>query len=445
MVSRARRFASQLRRDAAASTRGCSRACARSRRATAPRASSTPPARSSSAAAARLERRRAVHRHASAEPQALRRLPLPSSGGPAATGRRGRRRPPAGGGRTSLHVGQPRRAATRRGVQDVVISRHPRVSGAAASIGGADDHRPAGSPTCSAGSTEPGELTSIAIAADPGVAPQGSPAAIDSSCRSGLRSAPARGPPTRPRATSTTDRRLPDARAARALPVPRSCRRVHHLQHLLDHGRAADPRVRLLRALGATRRQILLASPWRRSSSARPPRSWDSASVSVRQGIAALFDAVGLGIPTSGLVSRRERSRSRSGRHRRHAAGRRDTGPAGDPRPADRRSAARRSGDPHALPALEAVARGAAWPARPARPRSPACSASGPAASRLATHGDRRGPPVHRRGAGGALVRAPARRRDRPAAGARSSHEPGRLARENAMRNPAAPRRRRRR
>ena len=100
------------------------------------------------------------------------------------------------------------------------------------------------------------------------------------------------------------DRRLPDPGAAGVRRRRAARRRVHHLQHVLDHGRAADARVRAAAGarrdpppvLGAVAAEALV-------DRRRPPRvarALRSASASPKA-LGALFDAAGMGIPRGGM------------------------------------------------------------------------------------------------------------------------------------------------
>ena len=98
--------------------------------------------------------------------------------------------------------------------------------------------------------------------------------------------------------------RLPDDRAARVRRHLAVRRRLHHLQHLLDHGRPAHPRVRP--AADARRRRArrccapCSARAWRSASWGRSSASASGWSTAV--GLRALFKAVGVDLPSNGSV-----------------------------------------------------------------------------------------------------------------------------------------------
>ena len=168
-------------------------------------------------------------------------------------------------------------------------------------------------------------------------------------------------------------------------------RRVHHLQHLLDHRRPAHARVR-----GA-------GLPWCHAPAGASGRRRSrrsligclasgagmAAGVAFASLLAGLFDALGFGIPRSGLVlERRTIVVVARGRHRRHRAGRAVAGSAGHARSAGGGHGRRRAGAGSegaagcvlGSPALFLVAGAAS-------PRARVCSAPGPRHGRLATVG----------------------------------------------------------
>ena len=138
----------------------------------------------------------------------------------------------------------------------------------------------------------PASSTTIVVAADPGVARAARApasrdvAAADVDVRTGAEQA-AKQSEGHQRTTSASCDRAARLRRDRAVR-----RRVHHLQHLLDHGRPAHARVRAAATLGATRRQVLRSVIGEALCSASSrPRSACSAGLGCRSGSARLIKA----------------------------------------------------------------------------------------------------------------------------------------------------------
>ena len=236
-------------------------------------------------------------------------------------------------------------------------------------------------------------------------------------------------------ATDTPGRvRLPADGAARLRRHRGLRRRVRHLQHVLDHGRAADARARAaaharrVAPAGARVGRPRGAARRRRRRAARP-----AGGLLVAPGIVALFEAIGVELPDDDTVitTRTVVVSLLVGigvtRRRQHRAG-----AARDARAAD-------GGDARGRRAAAALGPGA-------DDRRRACSAllglvalvaglfGGRRASRSLGLGAARDLP--RRRAAQPAARAAARARSSARRCRRSSASPGRLARENAMRNP---------
>ena len=365
-----------------------------------------------------------------------------------------RRPPPAGPGEVGvdrklaedehLRVGQRVGLATRTGVQPVAIVGHRRLRRRRVDRRRDADRR-AAAPTSSAGSTADGERHARRRRRRRRRrAGRSSPPRIRAALpRTTSRSRPAR--PTRSRAGrrhQRRDRQLPHADAARALRRGAARRRVHHLQHLLDHRRPAHARVRAAaRARRDARARSWPPSPARRSSSASPPRCSGCSPASASRAASARCStppasasraAACVLAPRTIVVGARRR-------HRRDAARRARPGAARDARPARRRAApaTRRAVAPRA----GAARRGSPASSSAAR-RSPccsrACSAAAPRPPRMgAMAGGARARLRRRRARCARYIVRPLAGARRLAARARCSTRPGRLARENAMRNPA--------
>ena len=219
-------------------------------------------------------------------------------------------------------------------------------------------------------------------------------------------------------------------------------RRVHHLQHLLDHRRRSARASSRCCARSARRAAQVLRARRRRGAGHRRRRLRCSGSLAGlglrRRRIGALFDAAGFGIPRAAWCSRRGRSCvGAPGRRRRDAAAalapalRATRVPPVAALQAARRDRARRAG-------AGAVASPApSWPARAARRCSPGLFGSGPADEPAGARW--RAAPCCSSSASrcrraGSCARSPAL--IGLAAASALFAEPGRLARENAMRNP---------
>ena len=161
---------------------------------------------------------------------------------------------------------------------------------------------PRASTTCSAGSTARARSRRSTSPPTTACRRRSSSSGSGRSCPPASTCAPARPRPTRRRRDQRPDRRLPDPGAARLRRRRAARRRVHHLQHVHDHGRRANARVRDAAHAGRD------APPDPRCRGARGARDRHR-RVAARHGLgllfakalAELFEAVGLGIPTSGL------------------------------------------------------------------------------------------------------------------------------------------------
>ena len=373
------------------------------------------------------------------EPRAVRRLPLRQGRAAAAAGRR-RRRPPAG--RATRGCGSASTSGSARAPASSASSSPASASGGTGCRSAAPRSSCRDSPTSSAGSSAPASCRASSSpptrASSPDAARRRGAAASCPRTRDRARPAPR----TRPRQADAANDAIGSfltPGAARALGRGAAGGRLHHLQHVLDHRRPAGARVRAAALAGRDARAGPDApSPSRRwpSASRRPCSACSPGSGSRR--CSARSSTPRSTCPRAGWCWPGGRSRSRSCvGHRRHAGGRDGAGRARDAGAA-RVGAARRRAD----------RRAAARPPPRRRTSPPPSACSG--CSRLLQGMFGSGPAATRLGglAGGAVllfvgVALVARYVVRPVAGAigrplaLAFDEPGRLARENAMRNPA--------
>ena len=299
-------------------------------------------------------------------------------------------------------------------------------------------------PTCSAGTTRAGTVTAIVVAGRGRRRPP-------RRWQRRVRARPAR-PACRPAPASRRRRRRPrtinDALGSFLTPMLLALAgaallvgALHHLQHLLDHRRPARrASSRCCARIGATRRQIVAAVTGEAlvlGAAASVARHSSPASAS-RRALGALFDAVGLRHPA-------QRPRPRAPHRRRVAGGRRRRDPArrAGPRAARHARRARRRARRGAPPPSRArTPLGAVGRRRPCRRSALALLLAGavrrrPGDAPHGQHGRRRCAAVRRPRA---VARAGSCGRSPPRWAGRSSGcsaMPGRLARENAQRNPA--------
>ena len=240
--------------------------------------------------------------------------------------------------------------------------------------------------------------------AAPGVTPERARAAsCEPRCRGSLRGEDRRRRrrPTTPKQINDQHRRLPHAGAARLRGRRAARRRVHHLQHVLDHRRAARARVRAAALAGRHARARSLGGGRRGGAGARRRRlgRWAARRARVRRGARRAVRRRGDGHPARRHGARAAHDRRRAGR--RH---RRDRWRPRCSRPCARRACRRSPRCATSVAEPRAAARRAAAAlrrARRARRRRPcscrACSAAAPPSSRLGAMGLRRGAGVRRR------------------------------------------------